>query len=349
MRPEQCRSNAVQAESRYDERRIALAPYLEQLTAPLHPAIALEPWERSALAEALDPHHGNGDRWPALLAESLAFQSKYLSETDEMERQEYTSPESMKKHRERLTIDAAIGLALMEEIQRVIDATILSGKMGQAKRFTGFRNKLAQTVKTIKERISREAYEDAENMYHEMLAPLEKIEQEQAGSLPMLVINPNEVYQPRPRPLREPDEEPPKPIKLNRYANLKLGHAVEEQPNHSKRLLLLLGAAVLVWSILILPRMLREPIPHLAMPDLPHSAAILKVETRPPSLYVVVDGDSWNALPSDERLGWVKAVGQAAAAAGYTGASFRTEEGASVAQWLKQRGARLLTISGEGS
>ena len=58
----------MEADSRFDERQTALAPYLEQLTDPLHPAIWLDSWELSVLEEALDPNSGKGHRWPALLA-----------------------------------------------------------------------------------------------------------------------------------------------------------------------------------------------------------------------------------------------------------------------------------------
>jgi hypothetical protein len=345
----------VEADGRYHERQTALAPYLERLAMPeegpaaLHPAIALDPWERSVLEEALDTDHANGDRWPALLAESVAFQSKYLSETDEMEREEFTSPASLQQQGELWTINAAIGLALMEDIQRVIDATILAGNMGQAKRLTAFRHKVAQIVKTIKGRISAEAYLDAESMHHEMLAHQEQRDQRTPGRLPMLDVHQDEANQPPPSALKEPDLGPPKPIKLNRYANRKLGHEIEIKPDYSKKMLLLLGVAALAWAILILPRMLEEPLAVLTLPDLPQTGAIQEVNARPPSLYVVVDSDGWRAMPSEQRTQWIEEVGQAASAAGYTGVNVRTGEGASVAQWLKQKGARLLTSSGAGS
>jgi len=313
----------VETDNRYDERQTVLAPYLERLTTPeqgpppLHPAIGLDPWEQSALQEALDPNTGNGAPWPALLAESVAFLSKYLSETDEMERGECTS--------------------------------ILSGNMGEAKRRTGFRNKLARTVKAVKDRISPEDYQDAEAMHRAMLAPAGDNGQTAAAAVPLPDADQSEAHQPPPRANKEPDEGPPKPIKMNRYANLKLGHAAEDETNYAKYLLLVLGATLLVWSVLILPRIFKDPLPVLTMPDLPLSTAIEALDARPPSLYVVVDKQNWNAMPSEQRLQWVEAVGQTAAAAGYTGVNFRTSDGASVAQWLKRKGSQLLTSSESGS
>jgi hypothetical protein len=357
MHQERSRSSAVETDSRYDERQLALAPYLERLTAPevgpppLHPAIGLNQWELGVLEEGLAQKNGNDDRWPTLLAESIAFQSKYFAETDEMDREECTPPESIERHRETLTFNAAIGLALMEEIQRVIDTTILSGNMGHAKRLTGFRNKVAQTVKAVKDRISPEDYQDAESIHTEMLAPVSDGGQTIAAAMPMLDIDPNEANQQRPPALRERDEGPPKPIRMDRNSNLKLGHAVEveEKTNYSKWLLIVLGTLLLAWSILILPRMFKEPLPLLTMPDLPQSTALQALDAKPPSLYVVVDKQSWTAMPSEQRLEWVEAVGQTAAAAGYTGVSVRTGEGACVAQWLKQKGTQLLTSAASGS
>jgi hypothetical protein len=345
----------VEAEDRYDERRTTLAPYLEQLGGaddgppPLHPAITLDAWELTTLEEALDREQAGAAHWPALLAESIAFQTKYHADLEELEEEEYTSPDRLERQRQQWTVSAAIGLALMEDIQRVIDTTILAGNMSEAKRLTGFRNKLAQTVKEIKERIGAEAFSDAESMHFEMLSPSEAREHECPAVGPMPGTDPAEAAQAPISALREPDEGPPKQIKLNRYAHLKLGHAVEEKQDHTKRLLLVLGIAALAWMILILPRLFREPLPILTLPDLPQSEAIQQVDAKPPSLYIVINERSWKTIPREKRLKWVEEIGQAASAAGYTGANIRTAEGTSVAQWLKQRGARLVVNREGGS
>jgi hypothetical protein len=345
----------VEADGRYDERRTALAPYLDQLGVadgglpPLHPAIMLDSWELTALEKALDQANGGRAHWHALMAESIAFQTKYFSDLEVLENEEYTSPETLETQREQWTISAAIGLALMEDIQRIIDSTISAGNMGEAKRLSGFRNKLAQTVKEIKERIGNDAFSDAESMHRDMLSPQASLKLENLAAGPQADVHPDEANEPRPFTLSEPDEGPPKQIKLNRSANVKLGHDVEVKPDHTKRLLLVLGAAALAWMILILPRMFREPLPILTLPDLPQSAAIQQVDAKPPSLYIVVNTESWRAIPREQRLKWVDEIGQAAAAAGYTGANIRTAEGSSVAQWLKQTGPRLLVNSGGGS
>jgi hypothetical protein len=348
---EPSRSKAVDADSRYDERRAALAPYRERLgeaeNGPLlHPAIMLDSWELSALEEALGEDPDDSATWPALLAETIAFQTKYHSELSELEGQEYTFSDSLEQRREEWTVCAAIGLALMDEIQQVIDATILAGNMGEAKKLTGFRNKLSQTVKEIKDRIGKQAFSDAESMHHEMLAPRNEDEQENLDVGPMQELPPADAQR---AALREPDEETPKPIKLNRYSSLKMGRPVEEMPDHLKRLLVVLGIVALAWLILVLPRMFREPLPVLTLPDLPQSAAIQQVDAKPPSLYIIVNDRSWKAIPREQRLQWIEQIGQVASDAGYTGANIRTSEGLSVGQWLKLKGARLVVNSGGGS
>jgi hypothetical protein len=355
MKQDQTRSSAVEVESRYDERQTALAPYLDRLAAPeeghpsLHPAISLEPWELSVLEDALNGNDTDGDRWPILLAESVAFQQKSLSENDELEREEFTSPESLLKRAEQLTVNAAIGLALMEDIQRVIDETILAGDMGEAKRLTGSRNKLAQVVKAIKDRLSPEDCQEAESMHQEMLTPGKEQNSTDAGPAASIDVDPDEANQPPHNRLEEPDEGPPKQIKLNRSARLPLGHAAEERQDYSTRLLMVLGVAVLAWTILILPRFFKEPLPVLTMPDLPQSAAIQKINALPPSLYVYVSREGWRSMSREQRSQWIEELGKTAAAAGYTGVNVRTSGGDTVAQWLKQTGARLLTSSGPGS
>jgi hypothetical protein len=334
----------VETEKREIDRQAALAPYLERFeegAPPLHPSIALDQWERCALDEALDAN-GNGKQYSSLLVEGVAFQTKYFSDLDELENEEYTSADSLEKTRECLIANAAIGMALMDEMQRIVDSMVLSGNMGEAKKLTGFRNKLSQIVHEIKDRVGPDGLDEAEALSKEMVAPLELNKPERVAPAAS-ETDPDETS------LAEPEEEPPKPIKLNRHANLRLGRPVEETPNHSKKLLLLFAVAIAAWMILIVPRFFRTTIPELTAPEIPAFEAVKLVEARPPSLYIVVNGQTWKGIPADRRLHWVEQVAETASTAGYTGIHVRTDKGASVAQWLKRKGARLVKISASGS
>lgn len=337
----------MEAEKRAIDRQSTLAPFLERLEGeppPLHPSIALDKWEQSALDDALSAN-GNGKRYSALLIEGVAFQTKYYSELDEQETEEFTSADSREKTREDLVVNAAIGLALMDEMQRVVDTMVLSGSMGEAKKLTGFRNKLSQIVHEIKARVGAEGYDEAEELSRGMVSPPEAAKKAAAP----VEIDSDEACAVRPGALVEKDEGPPKPIKLNRNAHVRLGKPVEEQQSHFKKLLVVFAVSVAAWMILVMPGALETPLPELTAPELPPFEAVLEVDARPPSLFIVVSGKRWNGMASDRRLQWVEQIGETASASGYTGIHVRTDRGTPVAQWLKEKGARLVKTSASGS
>ncbi len=325
----------METEKRAVDRQSTLAPYLERLAGeppPLHPAIALDRWERSALDAALS---GDGKQYAALLIEGVAFQTKHYSDLDRLETEEHSSAESSERNRETLIVNAAIGLALMNEMQRVVDSMVLSGHMGEAKKLTGFRNKLSQIVHEIKDRVGTEGYDEAEELGRELVSPVERTKQTTGAA--------------RPAELVEPNESPPKPIKLNRYKNLRMAKPVEERESHSRKLFVVFAVAVVAWMILVLPGMFRAPLPELTAPELPPLEGVLEVDARPPSLFIVVSAKSWNGMAADSRLRWVEQTGEIASASGYTGIHILTDEGAAVAQWLKERGAQLVETSATAS
>jgi hypothetical protein len=339
----------VEAEKRAIDRQSTLAPFLEHLEGepPLHPSIVLDRWERSALDDALIAN-GNGKKYGPLLIEGVAWQSKYYSELDELESKEFTTAEVLEKSRECLVVNAAIGMALMDEMQRMIDSMVLSGAMGEAKKLTGYRNKLHQIVQEIKERVGAEAYVEAKELSRELVAPLEKTKRAASTATP-IDIESDEAYAVKPGKLAEKEEGPPKQIKLDRYKKLRMAMPVEERPSHFKKLFAVFGVSLVAWLILVLPGVMRTPLPELSVPELPSLEAVLEVDARPPSLYVVVSANRWNGMAADRRLQWVEQIGQTASASGYTGIHVRTDEGAAVAQWLKEKGARLVKTSGSGS
>jgi hypothetical protein len=320
----------------------------EQWQSVLHPGVVLDSWEKRMLQHVLENGQVGGYGWPALLAESIALRSKYASEIEAIEQLELTTPELPIEQREQLTIDAAIGLAILQDLQRIIDQTVLTGDMAEAKRLTNFRNKLAQTVKEIKELIGADAYREAELMHHIMVVPPEELSREKIEADPEPETDEPKVEQPIPA-IEEPDEGPPQQIRMDRSSDQKLGRILEVKKDHSKYLIIALAVVLLAWSILVLPRFFRKPLPELGLADLPQSSATKTISVRPPSLYVVVDGKEWRAMPSKQRLQWVEEVGGIAAGAGYTGVHVRTNKDTSVAQWLKHKGAKLVATSKEGS
>jgi hypothetical protein len=104
---------------------------------------------------------------------------------------------------------------------------------------------------------------------------------------------------------------------------------------------MLLGLALVVWGVFVLPKLTREALPTLTLQDVAPRAEIRHVVAKPPSLFVELNGERWRALPRAARMELVEDVGRVAASAGYHGARFRLEDGRTAAQWLEQRGGTL--------
>jgi hypothetical protein len=72
-----------------------------------------------------------------------------------------------------------------------------------------------------------------------------------------------------------------------------------------------------------------------------HLAAVQRADSRPPSLYVIVRDDAWQAMDDAARRALIDEVAGIAGSKGYRGIQFSTTRGAMVAQWLAKTGARL--------
>lgn len=327
-----------------EERRTALAPYLERLgqlegeaerpdEAGPPPALVLGDWEQSAVREALASGTEAPRGWESLLAEGVALQTKYFAETDELAREGTTSPEGEERFRQRLLHSLAIGLALMEELQREVNAMILGGNVAQAKKLTSFRNKLGQLTAQIKERVDDDGIVLAQALAAEMITPVESKNESPSSRLE-----------------EEPDEGPAQPIRLE-TRHRPLGHMLvrEEKKSTLKPLLIVLAVAAAVWAVLILPRAWAPSIPELSDQDLAFSPAIQQVIARPPSLYLVMDGAKWEGMPQHQREELVRQIGETAGGAGYSGAQLRLDDGTTLAQWSKARGVKLVPRSRTGT
>jgi hypothetical protein len=336
-------------------RRTALAPQLKLLTgvcrqdagsSEILPGLELEGWERRAVEQGLDGDGANG-KWEALLVEGVALQSKYLSELDRVRREEPVDPEQWETVLSQLTTTASIGLALMVELRRVIDAKILGGDMAWAKKLSSFRNKLGKIVAQIKARIGPEKYQEAELLSTELITPIEPVETaDTAGTMqPNEAAGAAEQMEKARRILEaEGDDTAPQPIKLDHSSKVRLGRIVSAEPkaNRVLPLTLFFVVALAAWGLLVAPRYWKPTVPVLTQQELVYSPAIRQVIARPPSLYVVVNVSEWNQLPPERREELVREIGATAEAAGYTGAQFRTEKGASVASWSPARGVSLI-------
>jgi len=334
----------VDRENREHERMLAIAPYIERLEdqcagwspggkrpPELSGSLDLNPWELQALHRGLEADPGEHGDWERLLAEGVALQARYVDDLALLEQDVALTPEELDVAHAPLLRTAAVGIALLEELQRVIDAMILGGKMGEAKRLSSFRGKLSSSVAEIRDRVGDQAFAEAETTAAEMIAPV--------------------AEHPARRPsLEELDEEPPRQIRLDRHAGKVSGFEVVDPPrDRIKPLLTIFALAFVAWLVLVLPRAWKTEIPALEAREVTTSPVVEQVLVRPPSLFLIVDEAAWSAMPVESREALVRQVGGKAESNGYTGVNVRTGDGTTVGQWTRARGIRLIAGGDAGT
>ena len=307
-------------------RRETLSLYLEQLEearragGDLREAfdgIELDSWELDQLGHGLD---GTAS-WQALIAEGVAFRNKFQTDLGWIPSGREMSAEDATDLRRLLITNTAVGIALLAEIQLAVNQLVLSGGMEDAKRLTGFRNKIGQSLNNLRDRVGANGYAEAEELSEGLVTPAEQASwTERDGPAPFAAER---------APSRSPAGRP-------------VIFKSAETRSHIKPLLMLLGLTVVVWGVFIMPKFSGKTLPELTMQDVAPRAEIRHVVARPPSLYVKLDTQKWRALSKEERLSLVEDVGRTATAAGYHGARFTLENGRTAAQWLKERGSQLI-------
>lgn len=326
------------------ERRRAIRPYLERIDpgpekkSGAEPAnripvenrfIELNTWEWSVLSRGLQQGVDEEatevpiDGWPRRLAECVAFQARYLTHLSRIEDEPPLAPRELAALRAELLTDAAVGLALQEELQRDVDNLVAVGNLDDAKKLTSFRHKIGQSVGRLKEIVGEEGFRAAEARAAEMVLPAPK--------------------QPRLRRAvgsGEADELPQQYRREMAYGPVRHLEAVPK--NRVKPLLLVLAAVAIVGGIVWGATRGVEGPPPVPEEIFLQIEGVRKVAVRPPSLFVTVDADRWQELSSSKRKEMVNKVGEIASRSGYQGAHFRTRDGAAVAQWLRKTGVRLL-------
>ena len=310
-------------------RRETLALHLEQLEethrsgVDLQEALAgleLDAWELEQLALSLS---GESIFWRDLVPEGVAFRNKCQTDIGWGPGVQQLSVEELDDFREILIMDATVGFALLEETQRAVNQLIRDGEMGIAKRLSGFRNKIAKSVNDVKNIIGDKGYAEASRNGEQLVAPEKRA-----------------TWTKR----QAPERSAPMPPRGTRAVRIEYrdGNSEISGPKHTKPLLMVLGLAVVVWGVFVLPKLQIETVPMLDMNDLAPAAEIRYVDAKPPSLFVELDSRGWRALDETQRLALIDDVGKTASAAGYNGAHFRLENGQTAGRWLKEGGSRLV-------
>jgi len=338
------------------QRHEALATYLAELglaygeerSAPIPvrlthngSTIELEPWEQTILQESLcGPEAAETPPWAPLLAESLAFRMKCLrrsmesepiAEPDEAQAETIGIVQEIENELEQLVTDTAVGLALLEETQRAIDRLVVSGEIASAKKLTAFRHKVCQAVGELKEEIGNDEFERAENKSEGMVAPTEQMVSSSSGPVPAgaWVAGTKRKGALSAEDFRETGA---------------TSKRVEgwEPVSHTKSLGLIFGAVLVVWMIFFMPRLFKAE-PHvLQRAELLHIPGVMRVDARPPSVFVTIDAIDWNNMTPEEQIGVVEQIGIVASETGYVGADIRGDDGVVLGRWFKERGAELV-------
>lgn len=292
--------------------------------------LGLDHWETTALHDVLTANPERPIPWSELLVESVGFLVKFGQDYGRLSTGVDGSPHAQAQARKLLIDDATLGLALMEEGQRRVDAMVLAGEINEAKRLAAFRNKLGQRIASIKAKLGQAAFAEAEKLSTEL-------------------VERNAPHAPRKRavPTIPEGEEPRRKVaKFQRkvFAPAVAVQTEEREPNRLvKPMVGVLVVLVSIWALLVLPQLVgKQRLPVLEADDLPASPAFAEVVARPPSLFVTVDTAAWGRLADDERRELIAEVGRNAEAAGYNGAVFREPGGRLVGQWLKKTGVKLL-------
>lgn len=327
-------SHVAEADNPVRHRYAVLAPYLERVelvrSGKLNASLELDSWESRvvdiALGESCEAEVGDADDWPSLVVEGIAFMDKAAEDMSLLETSEAIPAETVTTLHARLMTDGAIGLALMEELQRAVDTLVVMGRIDDAKKLTGFRNRIGHPVSRIKETVGPVAHQAAERLATRMVPDQQ--------ALRRVVAKPDaRVARPAQQTFARRASASAQPARAEM--------SFEKTPNRTKPMLMILGVLIIVWAVFILPLLNRPELPILTQEQIPESEAIRAVAARPPSLFVELDARAWNRMSDAERRQLIADVGQVAQASGYTGALFREADGSSRAQWLKQRGVLL--------
>jgi len=309
--------------------------------------IELGPWERDTLKLAQTLSGGRVQRPLNLLAEGIAVQVKYLQLLDCFDHGPMPTPANLPQFLESLVTDVAIGLALLDEMQWDMNQMIGSGMLAEARCLSRFQAKVVQVLGEVKKRIGTAELERAERRA-QTLAMIELGE-----SLPdtMAPLPPEGLTEEEPDAhnwanygvkKEEPTPLPPWLSEESEELTVEAPVDVEAPRSRLRPLLYALFALIVIYGVVIFPRISPQGPPVLNITQFSHVEAVRRIAPRPPSLFVQLNGEIWDGYTAAEQRQQIDEIGRIAGAAGYNGVHARTDDGATVGQWLKKTGARLI-------
>ena len=240
--------------------------------------------------------------------------------------------------------------AIAADLQRTVDDLILSGDMATAKKLSQFRNRFTREVGKLEEQVGDQNFdycrtlgvELAEEAYQEKHPEKEDSETDERNELK------NTELASLLEAAQAAESSGPEQATFDKdYGRVEF--SMREAAPDRRSLPLLGGIMVLlaaVWVLRVgLPMWSAPSVPEIDLARLNHPAVLYSV-AKPPTIFVTLKGKEWAALDADGRLELIESARVLLEPAGYQGALFRTADGMSVGQWLKNTGIRLLESNG---
>lgn len=219
--------------------------------------------------------------------------------------------------------DAALARALLSELQRVIDASVVGGNMKAARQLNQFKPNLHHALNDLRELLDADERRETEELATSVI-----------------------VF---PEDAQLPDIKPPKKKQRRQEASDDI--AMTMKPSlpltaYDKRrvrmMVLAFSGLCLLWLALTVPRLMREEMRAFTAEDFHHIRGVHAVVARPPSLFVTLDAGVWASLKDRDRKQLIDDIAFDVQRAGYSGARFTTQNGTTVAQWLRARGTEMV-------
>lgn len=326
--------------------------------------LELDSWEREKLEMSLlhPDLAGDDDRTPHHISQGAAYQARVLSQFERLDELGAADIEALSELTQQLIDDAAMGLALLEEIQYDINLLVVGGDVEEARRLTEFRNKIGKSVRQLRQQIGNDAFDEAEKR----AAPLVDLPEgaaRAAASLGPMIDRTEEsdaadAEKPGDRRIgrgMEADREDAdaRRAKRKRQAEAesrkgaRKAKSKQRRRNVAKPMGLLLVVLIAVWGVLIAPQYFKPAPVQLTEADMSAFPIVNDVIARHPSLFLVVDARMWGELSHDGRVDVVNRIGAQAEQAAYVGVQLRTPDSRTVASWNAKQGAKLVTPAEE--
>jgi len=294
--------------------------------------VDLGAWEKSVLREARAS--GAADDRAELVVDGLAFQAKCREVVDRVDHQPLPDPEERLRLIETLVRDAAVGLALQQELQHEVNELIRAGRTAEAKTLTAFRNRIVRTSSRLAEIVDGDLALRAAELAQPMIS------------------------EPRARARPAPPAHAEAPVVARRAARRPAGPASAGSIAAGARtrrlplgmLLPVLGVLVVVALWLNADLMVRDPGPVVLGPGaFTEIEGVQAVTSRPPAVYVTLDEAAWDAAPPAEQRRRLEAVARVVESAGYLALHARAGSGRALGRWDPQAGVTLLQRPSGGS